>query len=91
MNPAPRVANCAKYPLDFQCDKHWNQLIPTEDPKQAFCDECKQTVYLCVSLDDFEDQRYQGHCVAIPLSRPCKIHPSVPAKRKFGLGEWDRE
>lgn len=24
-------------------------------------------------------------------SRPCKIHPRVPAKRKFWLSEWGRE
>lgn len=92
MNADPRVANCAKYPLDFQCDKRWSQLIPTANSKQAYCEDCKEMVHLCLSLQDFEEQSDQGNCVAIPVKEEIleSGEPAMPG-RTYWVGRPSRE
>lgn len=92
MNADPRVVNCPTYILEFQCAKRWSQLIPTENPKQAYCEDCKEMVQLCVTLQDFEVQSDQGHCVAIPLNAACleSDELAVPGKT-YWVGRPSKE
>ena len=64
--PQQRVTHCNL--LKFQCDKNWDSLIETRDPRTRFCQRCKEKVYLCSSEAEFRLHAANHHCVAIAAS-----------------------
>jgi hypothetical protein len=67
------------YNLEFECPKLWSELEKTEDPKLRFCHACQKQVHRCDDPEELEQQREQGHCVAINYyTRPMM---GVPLRR----------
>lgn len=73
-----KVENCAgkrednwqaRYPamFEFVCDKHWNQLTPTDDQTVRFCDSCRENVHYCDTIVTARQHAAEGHCIAVDL------------------------
>lgn len=67
---AERVAPKGRYPLrfDYPCVRGWQDLQTTADPTVRFCDNCRQHVHYCKTIDSARDHACLGHCVAVDLS-----------------------
>jgi uncharacterized protein (TIGR02996 family) len=65
-----RVENCNGPRFAFQCDKRWEDLGRTEDDLIRFCDDCRQNVYHCGSVEEANRHAQQGHCVAVDSREP---------------------
>lgn len=50
----------------FRCPKRWETLEPTEDPAVRTCQQCKEPVYRCDSVEDAEARARRGECIAVP-------------------------
>jgi uncharacterized protein (TIGR02996 family) len=49
------------------CDRHWEDLRPTEKRTVRFCDACQQHVHYCDTIIEARQHAAQHHCVAVDL------------------------
>ena len=56
-----KVLNC---PMEFICDKPWDELMPTDDLNIKFCLSCEKTVHFCKTESDLEVALEKGLCIA---------------------------
>ena len=55
---------------EYECPRLWEQLTPTDEPKQRFCQQCRETVFYCESLEELEVHTSQRRCVAFEVKQP---------------------
>jgi len=69
----------------FICDKTWEELTPTDDPKVKDCDQCGKTVTFCEDFKELTECAKQQKCV-------CYFNPeakvSAIARRKSSNYEY---
>src|SRR5947209_8123112 len=53
--------------FDFLCDRHWEDLLPTNDRTVRFCDACQQNVHYCDTITEARRHAWDGHCIALDL------------------------
>lgn len=53
--------------FEFVCDKHWDEMTPTEGDAVRHCEQCKKDVHYCDTLSVARRHAEQGHCIAIDL------------------------
>ncbi|HVL11543.1 MAG TPA: TIGR02996 domain-containing protein [Gemmata sp.] len=77
-----KVENCAaarakqdanllweKFGIRFNvvCDRRWEDLAATDDNAVRFCDDCKQHVHYCDTIEAARRHAWKGECVAVNL------------------------
>ena len=60
------IRNCV---FAFKCTAKWDELMPTDDDKVHFCNECQKEVYLCEDDDELVKLVRLNRCVAIYRQR----------------------
>jgi uncharacterized protein (TIGR02996 family) len=53
--------------FNYQCDRRWEDLKPTDDQTVRSCDTCQQGVHYCDTIMQAREHAWAGHCVAIDL------------------------
>lgn len=61
------IENC-EFAID--CPRRLDELDTTDNPKVRYCTHCKCNVYHCESVQELENHRNAGHCVALSFT-PC--------------------
>jgi hypothetical protein len=58
-----------KYGIRFNvvCDRRWDELVATEDNDVRFCEECKQSVHYCDTIEVAREHAWKGNCIAVNL------------------------
>jgi len=51
-------------PMEFVCQKTWEDLKPTDDQRKRYCRECKENVHFCITQEELDQAVDQTHCVA---------------------------
>ena len=64
----------------FICDKKWEELTPTDDPKVKDCDQCGKTVTFCEDFKELTKCAKQQKCV-------CYFNPEAHSSAI----NWDKE
>jgi len=64
----------------FICDKTWDELTPTDDPKVKDCDQCGKTVTFCEDFKELTECAKQQKCV-------CYFNPEAYSSAM----RWDKE
>lgn len=70
--------------FNFLCERRWEELRPTEDHAQRFCDSCQERVYYCDTIVEARQHARLQHCIAIDLGIPRRTHDWRPELRKMG-------
>ena len=50
----------------FACERTWESLAPSEDPRVRTCDACEQRVHRCETVAEADAHARAGRCVAVP-------------------------
>lgn len=74
----------------FACPKRWETLAPTEAASIRFCQDCKEQVYRCDTVEEATAQALAGHCIAIPKSLSDGGVESAQLGRPDPVGSWAR-
>ena len=61
------VRNCPLPVFRKVCPRTWDALTPTTQSTVRHCQQCNQSVYLCVSDEETLDHAKAGHCIAREL------------------------
>ena len=64
------ILNCAAsgtVTFSFRCPVGWDEMEPTEDPRQRHCRECQRAVYWCHDANEAGIRADQGECIAVPV------------------------
>ncbi len=56
------VRNC---PFAYRCDKRWENLTTTENPRIRHCDACELPVYLCRTREELTRAIFARQCIAL--------------------------
>ncbi len=58
-----------KHGLQFNvvCDRRWDELAVSENDGVRFCDQCKQEVHYCDTIETARKHAWSGECVAVDL------------------------
>jgi uncharacterized protein (TIGR02996 family) len=58
-----------RYGIRFNvvCDRRWDELTATADPKVRHCDGCQKDVHYCDTVDEAKYRAWAGGCVAVSL------------------------
>lgn len=56
------IRNCV---FAFKCTAQWDKLMPTDDDKIHFCQDCQKEVHLCEDDDELVVAVRLNRCVAI--------------------------
>lgn len=56
------IRNCV---FAFKCTAKWDDLMPTDDDKVHFCNECQKEVHLCEDDDELLASVRLNRCIAI--------------------------
>ena len=62
----------------FQCPKTWESLLKTDDPSIRVCLTCNTPVFLCLTENEFRENRLRQRCVAVNSTRVSAILLGVP-------------
>ena len=58
--PSQRMLN-----WNFVCDRKWEDLLPSGDPRIRFCQSCHHCVFYCSTTEEVRAHSRAGHCVAV--------------------------
>lgn len=75
-----KVINC---PMEFICNKTWNELIPTDNLNIKFCESCLKTVHFCATQKDLNNALENSLCIAYEAE--FKVSSRVLTRRTVGL------
>lgn len=70
----PTQIACDRVNWAFECPQQWQELDPTFEENQRFCDVCKKTVHLCESLDEVAQRARKGECIAWQEKEYAEMH-----------------
>jgi hypothetical protein len=78
--------------LEYRCPELWWSLEQTADPNVRFCTNCRKSVHLCETPDEFVRHGEQGH-TGMSLGGRLVGYPSAEsvaelATRKAALADW---
>ena len=62
MNDGLTIRNCV---YAFKCTAQWSELMPTDDDKISFCNDCQKEVHLCEDDEELAKSVRLNRCVAI--------------------------
>ena len=62
MNDGLTIRNCV---FAFKCTAQWSELIPTDDEKTHFCDDCQKEVHLCEDDEELAKSVRLNRCIAV--------------------------
>jgi len=91
--------NC-EHAFEFRCPRSWDALEASDDPGVRYCDECKESVTMCQTPEEFIRLGNLGQCVATPdasfptlvsmsmLGRPSAEHVSKLEQEKAECFDW---
>ena len=51
--------------FDLQCDRKWEELEPTDDVSQRYCDSCDKTVHYCGTILEAREHAKARNCIAV--------------------------
>lgn len=51
--------------FDLQCDRKWEELEPTDDVFQRYCDSCDKTVHYCGTILEAREHAKARNCIAV--------------------------
>lgn len=82
---APRVR------FALVCDRHWEELTPTAEPRVRHCGGCEKMVHFTDSVPEAEALARRGECVAVPR-RLSAVGVSLDTSHMLGrpdpVGGW---
>lgn len=71
------LASVSRVPIEicgvrfrFRCPKRWELLQVTSNAALRFCEECRQDVYFCDTIQKAQEHAKHGHCVAVDARLP---------------------
>ena len=70
----------------FICDKTWEELTPTDDPKVKDCDQCSKTVTFCDNYEELMACAMKQQCVCYlnpEANSPAVVWDKVKNKIEF--------
>jgi hypothetical protein len=50
----------------FECERRWESLAPTDDPRVRHCDECGESVHFADTVVEAEALARAGRCISVP-------------------------
>lgn len=69
---SPPIRNCGQTSdpvpavrFAYQCDRQWETLQPTSEPRVRYCGSCRQDVYRCSSFTEAATHAQRGECIAV--------------------------
>jgi uncharacterized protein (TIGR02996 family) len=80
--------------FDFLCKRRWEDLQPTAEHTERFCDTCQQNVHYCDTIGEARQQAEQGHCIALDLGvirRPRDLEPRHMMVGRISPAAWQAE
>ena len=51
--------------FEYACDQKWEDLEPTDDLDQRYCDICDHNVHYCGTIMEAREHAGKGHCIAV--------------------------
>jgi uncharacterized protein (TIGR02996 family) len=69
-----------RFRFDFLCQRRWEDLQPTAEHTERFCETCQHNVHYCDTIGEARNQAHQGHCIALDLGvirRPGDLEPPL--------------
>ena len=90
--------NCGREPglsprvrFAFVCDRHWEELTPTAEPRVRHCGGCEKLVHFTDNVPEAEALARRGECIAVPKrlnAGGVSIDTSNMLGRPDPLGDW---
>lgn len=59
--------NHPHFEMEFICPKKWDEMVPTNNNKVRFCEDCKKNVYFCDNIVEARELGYAGNCIGIDI------------------------
>ncbi len=75
----------------FVCDRHWEELTPTAEPRVRHCGGCAKLVHFTDSVPEAEALARRGECIAVPKRLSgggISLDTSNMLGRPDPLGNW---
>jgi hypothetical protein len=96
-----RILNCGsekardggpRVRFSFACSKRWETLAPAESETESvrFCQQCKEHVYRCDTVEQAASRALAGQCIAIPHQLTDGGVENMEMGRPDPLGDWSR-
>ena len=74
----PPLENCQ---FRFRCPEKWSKLQLTQHEEIRFCDNCREFVFYCTSINEAKEHARQGHCVGRRRPEPDSGRPGGRRRR----------
>jgi uncharacterized protein (TIGR02996 family) len=74
----------ASPPLEFLCDRKWEELQSAPDRDVRFCEQCQHNVFYCDTIIAAREHAHEGHCVAVDLGVIRRKDDLFPRMRLMG-------
>ena len=66
----PRRSGGDRFRFDLVCTRRWDELVPTAQENERFCDGCQHTVHYCATEGDASRRDQEGKCIAVEVMPP---------------------
>lgn len=66
----PPLERCGGFQYELQCPNRWDQLAPTDSPKERFCGSCKRNVHYATTVSEAIDLVERGECLVVDIVPP---------------------